>query len=129
MQKLIYEDAWERTISEKDRNIIENSFKDVIFQDNAIQFTQVRWDVNYKKELLLIVLIHNCTNRNFSFMRKKLHYTVNGTVLAEHTFTFSNLIVEAHTSMPWTFIFPYGTYQANIPPEKGKLEMVETFGE
>lgn len=125
MQKLIYEDAWARTISEKDRIIIENSFKNALPKGNSIEITLVRWDMNYKNELLLIALIHNYTKHDFPFIKRNLQYVHNGRIFAENTFTYPNLVVQARTSMPWTFIFPKGSYKENEEFDNGRIEIVD----
>ncbi|WP_096270224.1 SLAP domain-containing protein [Paucisalibacillus globulus] len=125
MQKLVYESSWKKQISDKDRNLVEKTFLEMTLTDEPIQFTTLRTDWNYKKELLIMVMVHNVTEEEISFNQKKLCYKHNNEVLAEHIFNLSNLSVEPNTSMPWTFIFPVGSYVDAAIFEHGELELKE----
>lgn len=125
MQKLQYESAWDKTISPKDRTLVEEKFKQTTLNGEPIQFTPLRFDWNYKKELLVLVIVHNTTNEDFTFNQTKLLLKNKEETLAEHVFTTPSLLIKAKTSMPWTFIFPVGSYQEDVDVEKGKLEMKE----
>ncbi|WP_010098658.1 SLAP domain-containing protein [Ornithinibacillus scapharcae] len=73
MQNLTYEAAWERAISDKDRSLVEKTFEEVTLTDKPIQFTTLRIDRNYKNELLILVLVHNITNEECTFHKKRLN--------------------------------------------------------
>ncbi|WP_026905807.1 SLAP domain-containing protein [Paucisalibacillus globulus] len=123
MQKLIYEPAWEKQISDKDRYLVEEAFYEVILTEEPIQFTTLRMDRNYKNELLIMVIVHNTTTEKIFFNKKKLCYKHNNNVLAENIFTLPNLTIESKASMPWTFIFPVGSYAENANVQLGELEI------
>lgn len=123
MQTLQYESAWNKTISQQDRSLVEETFKKVALTADPIQFTPLRIDWNYKRELLVIVIVHNTTESDYTFNQEKLSLKLHDVTLAEHTFTTPNLLVKAKTSMPWTFIFPVGSYQENSNFKDGILEI------
>ncbi|MEH7226342.1 SLAP domain-containing protein [Bacillus sp. JJ1566] len=109
MQKLVFEDAWDRTISQKDREVIEHIFHEVVTKlDSGITFTTVRIAVNHKNERLVTAIVHNRTEQNLVFENIPLQIWAGNTLLAEHTFTLPAFQVPPETSMPWTFIFTAG---------------------
>ncbi|MFC4559791.1 SLAP domain-containing protein [Virgibacillus kekensis] len=123
MQKLKFHPAWERTLSAKDRTQIESIFQDSkLSSEEQIQFTPVWQATNYKKELLITVLIHNTGKTAFTFDNQKMAYTQNGETIAESTFTLPVSIHE-QTSMPWTFIFPTGSFSKKETYHSGTLAM------
>jgi SLAP domain-containing protein len=105
MQKLVFEDAWDRTISQKDRDIIEQLFRAEILEE-GVSFTIVRMAVNHKNERLVTAIVHNRTSQNLVFENTPLQFCDGDTLLVEHEFTLPALKVPPETSMPWTFIFP-----------------------
>lgn len=122
MQKLIFEPSWDKTISQQDRNRIIQSFHKTSLSNNEdIQFTTLWQAENHKGELLITVLIHNCGNEAISFHQKTIRYMENNMVLAEHAFSHPSLIVEGQTSMPWTFIFPVGSFEKKTENENGVI--------
>ncbi|WP_339215791.1 SLAP domain-containing protein [Ornithinibacillus sp. FSL M8-0202] len=123
MQTLQYESAWNKTISQQDRTLVEETFKKAALTADPIQFTPLRIDWNYKRELLVIVIVHNTTESDYTFNQEKLSLKLQDRTLGEHTFTTPNLLVKAKTSMPWTFIFPVGSYQENSNIKDGRLEI------
>ncbi|MDR4889906.1 SLAP domain-containing protein [Fredinandcohnia sp. QZ13] len=107
MQRLLFEEAWDRTISQKDREEIERIFQDVVLNlDMGVTFTTVRIAVNHKVERLVTSIIHNRTEQTLIFENTILEIWVGDKRLAEHNFTYPTLQVPPKTSMPWTFIFP-----------------------
>ncbi|WP_047982331.1 SLAP domain-containing protein [Ornithinibacillus contaminans] len=125
MQSLVYEAAWDKTISVQDRTLIEETFQKVNLKEEGVHFTPLRWDKNYKNELLIMVLVHNNTDQELAFDTTKISYIQKERVLAMHTFTLPNLLVKHKTSMPWTFIFPVGTYNRNGTFQEGNLILAE----
>ncbi|MFJ5622838.1 SLAP domain-containing protein [Peribacillus loiseleuriae] len=128
MQKLQYESSWDKTLSNKDRKIIEGIFLDTSLPNqNSIQFTSLWQAINHKGELLVTVLVHNFSHQVCSFMNKKLRYMENNEIIAEHTFTLPSLIVQPETSMPWTFIFPVESLNSHELLEDGRLEGLDAI--
>jgi SLAP domain-containing protein len=121
MQTLKLEAAWEKTISEKDRSIVQRAFNLESLNGEPIQFTPLRMDRNYKGELLVIVIVHNTTDKERKFINDKISLVHGEVTLAEQVFTLPNLVVEAKTSMPWTFIFPVGSYRDSEELSEGVL--------
>ncbi|GGA74719.1 SLAP domain-containing protein [Ornithinibacillus halotolerans] len=110
MHTLNYQTAWEKQISAKDKALVERKFEETILEEDTVQYTLIRKDRNYKNELLVLVLVHNTTDQDIMYKQKKLCLWHNDTLVAEHIFTLHNLTVKSNSSMPWTFIFPIGTY-------------------
>lgn len=110
MQKLVFEDAWDRTLSQKDRDIIEQLFRDETSEE-GISFTIVRMAVNHKNERLVTAIVHNRTAQVFIFENTPLQFSDGEKLLAEHQFTIPALQVPPETSMPWTFIFPSDSFE------------------
>nr|WP_304216242.1 SLAP domain-containing protein [Fredinandcohnia onubensis] len=110
MQKLVFEDAWDRTISQKDREIIEQLFRDEISEE-GVSFTIFRIAVNHKNERLVTAIVHNRTAQNLVFENTPLQVFDGEKLLAEHQFTLPALQVPSETSMPWTFIFPSDSFE------------------
>jgi SLAP domain-containing protein len=110
MQKLVFEDAWNRTISQKDRDIIEQLFRDET-PEEGVSFTIVRMAVNHKNERLVTAIVHNRTAQNLVFENAPLQFCDGDTLLVEHEFTLPALQVPPETSMPWTFIFPAESFE------------------
>ncbi|WP_453993560.1 SLAP domain-containing protein [Bacillus nitroreducens] len=124
MQKLIFEAAWDRTISQKDREELKQVFqKEISNLGNGVTFTTVWVAENHKNELLVTAIIHNKTEQHFCFESTTLEFYEESTLLAEHTFTLPSLVVAAETSMPWTFIFPVGSYERSDSIELAELKL------
>ncbi|WP_047985954.1 SLAP domain-containing protein [Ornithinibacillus californiensis] len=123
MQTLKLEATWEKAISEKDRSLVQRVFEQESFNGEPIQFTPLRMDRNYKGELLVIVIVHNTTDEEKKFMNDKISLVHGEVTLAEYVFTLPNLVVEAKTSIPWTFIFPVGSYKDSEGLSEGVLKI------
>ncbi|OZM57177.1 hypothetical protein CIB95_06840 [Lottiidibacillus patelloidae] len=118
-QTLYFHPAWLKTISEKDKINIEQTFNTTGFISERITFTTIRVARNYKEELLVTVLIQNGFNEDQEFHQKELLYTENGAFIASHKFTVP-MVLKKHSSTPWTFIFS---------PESIKSEYVTLDGQ
>ena len=105
MQKLQFEQAWHKTISQNDRQAIEQLFQQtVLLQEDHITCPIFRQAINYKNEMLVTVLIHNFSDRELIFENRTVHCKLDDRKLSKN-FTIKALRVPAKTSMPWTFIF------------------------
>jgi len=110
MQTLVFEPAWNKTISQKDRLFMEEAFQHChVPKQQGIQITPLWRAVNHKEDLLITSFVHNFTDHEFQMDERKLSFMDNH-IEAEHRFLIHALKVAAHTTMPWTFIFPKGTY-------------------
>lgn len=126
MQKLQYESSWNKTLSNKDRKIIEGIFLETSLpKQNRIQFTSLWQAMNHKGELLVTVLVHNFSHQVYSFISEKLRYIENNEIMAEHTFILPSLTVQPETSMPWTFIFPVESLKSHGSLENGHLAYLD----
>lgn len=124
MQQLVFEAAWEKTIARKDRQTIIRNFEQVLatLPSTGVHFTLLKKAVNHRDDLLITVLIHNCNEKPLDFDRDVLQYRLDEQILARHTFHLP-LKIAGKTSMPWTFIFPAGSYTEQALRVKGKLEI------
>lgn len=128
MQKLQYETSWDKTLSNKDRKIIEGIFLETSLPNQSLnQFTSLWQAINHRGELLVTVLVHNFSHQVCSFINKKLCYLENNEIIAEHIFTLPSLTVQPETSMPWTFIFPVESLRSHGSLENGRLECSNAF--
>ncbi|MDC3417381.1 SLAP domain-containing protein [Aquibacillus salsiterrae] len=105
--ELTFEAKWDKTLSVKDREHIKQVFlESVETLDKQVTFTPLWQAINHENNLLVTVLVHNPTNVPLSFRDKRLCYTEQEEIIAEHSFTIPTLTLQPGTSMPWTFIFP-----------------------
>ncbi|GAB3793312.1 SLAP domain-containing protein [Virgibacillus kimchii] len=127
MNELVFEKAWDKTISETDRMVIKKAFQEADLADTpSIQFSPLWQKTNYKGELLITVIIHNISQIAFSFASQTLYYKTGEKIAAEHTFHLP-FSVKAKTSMPWTFIFPEETVRTSHHLENGKLRLTKSY--
>lgn len=126
MQQLQFETSWDKALSNQDRMTIEKIFNDTKHQNSSkILFSQIREAFNHNEDLLVTVLVHNFTTDPFSFQNIRLRYSIDGEQVAEHIFYLAKLTVPVQVSMPWTFIFPKGSYLTKNAIVNGRLEVVE----
>ncbi|SHG28201.1 SLAP domain-containing protein [Ornithinibacillus halophilus] len=117
MQQLQFESAWDKTIANDDREHIIQVFNknmDLYHQSQGISFTSLRYAKNHKDDLLVIAIVHNTTNEPFIFKDQMVSYTVNHELIGEYSFSISVDHLPPKTSMPWTFIYPKGTYSLEV---------------
>lgn len=125
MQELQFETTWNKSISIKDRTIIEEIFKETsTLPLKNIHFYPIRETINHKGDLLVTVLIHNFTDNKLIFHDQSIVYYENEIIVAEHTFTILKLVVPPNTSMPWTFIFPAANLYTQVAFQNGRLEII-----
>ncbi|HLR66720.1 SLAP domain-containing protein [Virgibacillus alimentarius] len=124
MQKLTFHPAWEKTLSVKDKEQIEQSFHHTRFSSCSIHFTPLWEAINHKGELLVTVIIHNSTDGPVLFHHQQFIYEKNRTVIASSNFSLPSQ-VQKETSMPWTFIFPSGTFTDASEIKGGEITMKE----
>ena len=105
MQQLYFHPAWEKTISDKDRELIETLFENTYTNTyDMLTSPLLRAAINHKGELLVTVLVHNFTHHATTFKKRSVSIS-SGDVFIEQTFTIPDFIVAPFTSIPWTFIF------------------------
>lgn len=121
MQKLVFEEKWDKTIANADRIFIEKVFSELTLNDvDTLQFTPVRQAVNHREDLLVTVIIHNISGEGLFINQQKLSYLENEHLMAEETFSLP-VAIPPFTSMPWTFIFPRKSIQHNASLKNGCL--------
>ncbi|WP_164669327.1 SLAP domain-containing protein [Virgibacillus doumboii] len=121
MQQLKFHPKWDKTIAEEDRNHITQSFQQAdLSSDKTIQFTSL-WHVkNHRGDLLVTTIVHNTSESSAKLDNQILTCHVNGKEVAEHTFS-PPFTFETKTSMPWTFIFPEGSFAKNVHFDENEL--------
>lgn len=125
MQQLQFEASWDKALAAEDRLEIKRIFDETKHHNlSEIVFTPIREAINHVESLLVTVLVHNFTNEVVNFRGAKLLYSIQGEVIAEETFTLPALTIPHKTSMPWTFIFPKGSYRLQSNFESGQIRML-----
>jgi len=125
MQQLQFEVSWEKAIAKQDRQHIETIFNETKHvSDSDILCSPIREAINHKEALLVTVLVHNFTDNPLAFHNVRMLYSVHGEVMADKSFNIPALLIPAKVSMPWTFIFPKGSYKRQTAFENGRLEIV-----
>lgn len=125
MQQLQFEASWDKALAAQDRQNIEKIFnKTKHLNTSDIICSPIREAINHKGALLVSVLVHNFTNYPLTFNHARLLYSIQGEVIADKAFTLPQLVIPSHVSMPWTFIFPKGSYTPKIFFENGRLEIL-----
>lgn len=104
MQKLQFEAAWDKTISDQDRLLIEQAFQKTKEQDEHISCYVIRTAMNHRKQLLITMLIHNRTDQQLNFHNREVSIITEAGKIAQN-FTMDALEIPPYCSMPWTFIF------------------------
>ncbi|WLD93232.1 SLAP domain-containing protein [Alkalihalobacillus sp. AL-G] len=105
--KLMFEPSWQKAISPIDRKSITDIFENSTPVQNRVIYTQIRAAMNHRGALLAMVLVQNGTEEAFSIQDLTLQYEERGRgVVAQNSFNLPEIITEANTSMPWTFVFP-----------------------
>lgn len=123
MQQLYFHPAWDKTISEQDRAIIEKLFDETYSQaDDFIMSPILRAAISYKQELLVTVLVHNFTHHSARFNNRSVFIRC-GDFHAEQAFTIPDLVIAPFTSMPWTFIFKADSIYETLPLDEIILEI------
>ncbi|WP_449620748.1 SLAP domain-containing protein [Robertmurraya sp. Marseille-Q9965] len=126
MQELQFEASWDKALSTQDRMTIEKIYYDTKHQNNSkIVFSPIREASNHKQDLLVTALVHNFSSMPFSFQNIRLRYCIKDEKVAEYIFHLPKLTVPVQVSMPWTFIFPKGSYRNLNSIENGRLEVSE----
>ena len=110
--QLQYEKSWDKALASVDRTRIEQLFLHAKKSEN---FTAIREAVNHQETLLISVLIHNRSEKTLVFDQTSLDYELDGQHIAMALFTLPQLKIPPHTSMPWTFLFPKGSYCPSPP--------------
>ncbi|YCA45780.1 SLAP domain-containing protein [Bacillus sp. JZ8] len=126
MRQLQFEASWDRALADQDRQNIKRIFNETKhLKDSAIFCSPIREAINHNEDLLVTVLVHNCTDHLFTFMNTRLLYSIGGEVIADKVFTLPALTIPPEVSMPWTFIFPKDSYTPQITLKNGQLEILK----
>jgi len=106
MQQLFFEAAWDRTISDQDRNNIIELFeaKDHT-KGRGLESTYINHATNYRGDLLYTVMLHNYQDVAYAFVDKNTSIQDGEGNIITKKFTIP-VNISPRTSMPWTFIFP-----------------------
>ena len=125
MQQLQFEASWDKALAVQDRQNIERIFHETKhLNSSGIVFSPIREAINHREELLVSVVVHNFTDDSLTFHNTRLLYKIPGEVMANQAFTLPALSIPSHVSIPWTFIFPKGSYTPQVSFENGQLEIL-----
>lgn len=125
MQQLQFEVSWDKALAALDRQNITRIFSETKHLNSSnIVCSSIREAINYKEALLVSVLVHNFTDHPFDFNNTRLLYNIQGEVIADKAFTLPALVIPSQVSMPWTFIFPKGSYRPHTSFKNGRLEIL-----
>lgn len=106
MQQLYFHPAWEKTISEQDRQLIETLFDTTYTQvDDVMMSPVLRVAFNHQQQLLVTALVHNFTHHSTTFSERLVAIRCD-LYVEEQVMTIPQLTIAPFTSMPWTFMFP-----------------------
>ena len=98
MQQLVFEKAWDQTISSQDRQKITAAFEAIQAKKNC--HLAFLWEAtNYKNEKLVTTLIHNPTEKPLIIQQVAITFEDDAAVFS------LPLEIPSFSSMPWTFIF------------------------
>lgn len=129
MQQLKFEASWDKGLAAQDRQNIERIFSETKHLNSSdIICYPIREAINHKEALLVSVLVHNFTDRPLTFHNVRLLYSIQGGVIADKVFTLPSLSIPFQVSMPWTFIFPKGSYTPQTSYKNGRLEILNIQG-
>ncbi|MCK6259294.1 SLAP domain-containing protein [Fictibacillus sp. KIGAM418] len=125
MQRLVYENSWDKAVADQDRETIEKVFQETCIPgEQETSFSMIRTALNYKGELLVTGVLHNYKQDRFTVEKKQLTYKEEGRTIAESVFTIPQIVLEAETSMPWTFIFPVESIKNEPVLAGGQLDFI-----
>lgn len=126
MQQLQFEASWNKTLSTKDRELIQTIFDETKNVNHfGIQFTPIREAINHKQELLVTVIVHNFSQNPFLFNNTRIAFCNNHEVIVEKVFTLPTITIPPFVSMPWTFIFPAFDGELEKITSTGTLKFIE----
>lgn len=104
MQELIWEQAWDKTISAIDRQSYMKLFH---AESNQLKrFIPFKEAINHRGDLLISVIVQNFSDETEQWDGVKLLYVEGNQTIAKQVFSNHQLVVPPRKSMPWTFIFP-----------------------
>jgi SLAP domain-containing protein len=107
---LVLHETWERAVSDKDRELFHELFYDASSPKvDYITFLAVRAGINYEGNLFATVLIQNGKKKDVIMDNIPLVFEDAHSMVAEYRFAIKDVVVNANTSTPWTFIFPKET--------------------
>ncbi|SFM49074.1 SLAP domain-containing protein [Gracilibacillus orientalis] len=114
MQRLFFEDAWNRTINDEDRLDIEKTFEQTKKDaDDGVSFVPIRSAVNHRNDLLVTTLIHNFQSEAADLTNINIQLFQENKQITSQQIEETRLHLPAKTTMPWTFIFPKMGHENN----------------
>lgn len=122
MQRLVFEQAWEKTIDPEDKQQIVTVFEQANVPQKSVQkFIPFRQARNHRNDLLVTVIVQNFGDIAFTLEDIELTYYEAGQPVASHTFSHPGLMIAPKCSMPWTFIFPENKVMSEPRFENGYI--------
>ncbi|MDR7073929.1 SLAP domain-containing protein [Fictibacillus barbaricus] len=124
MQKLAFEQAWDKTIADQDRLEIQRVFSEMNHENKKGQDAfLLKTAFNHKLQFLVTVLVNNYSNESFSLLNQKAVYVESGKVIAKLESEYT-LEIPSQTSMPWTFIFSEDQLEQDPSGYSGELKFI-----
>lgn len=102
------DESWEVYLPEQEKEKLKVLVKKMEPpKEGEVNFMGLQAKQNENGDLLVTMLIRNGSNNNVQLQQIPLQVEdAEGDIVAKGGFTLDNFEVKAHTSKPWTFIFP-----------------------
>lgn len=114
MQTFQLQEAWQRTISDYDKEKLTALFEETKpLEKDTLTCVPYRLAYNHREELLCTVLIHNTFTQPVDIGQASVKLLHQHEEVANYDFHFSQQLTEK-TSMPWTYIFPKTSYAPSL---------------
>lgn len=106
--RLDLDESWEESLPEKEKEKLKELVKRMDPpKEGEVNFMGLQAKQNENGDLLVTMLIRNGSNNNVQLQQIPLQVEdASGNIVAKGGFTLDNFEVKAHTSKPWTFVFP-----------------------
>lgn len=106
--RLELEPSWEEALSEKAKEQLERIVEQAKpLGENEINFLGFNAQRRENGDLVINLLIRNGSNKGITIQNIPIGIKdATGEVVAKGSFKLDDLTINAHTSKPWTFIFP-----------------------
>lgn len=106
--RLDLDPSWEKSLPDADKEKLKKFVKDTPPpQPGEINFMGLDANTASDGSIQVSILIRNGSDKNINLEKLPLFLEdADGDIVAKGGFTLDNLEVKAHTSKPWTFIYP-----------------------
>lgn len=100
-------DTWKKSMSpEQQQQLAEIAKKLPLPQPDTVNFTGIEATMDQEKNLRVVLMIQNATNKNMTIHQLPLFVRDNaGDIVATGVFEMGDFEVKAYTAKPWMFVF------------------------